>query len=103
MTAAAIGVTNMPHKVPLFPIRERIKDLNTKAYYLLVALSFIYRTNSGSRLLKMALSLTAVVAVLPVQDYAKSARLLRVIQALKIICLALALTFTVCWMWLSST
>lgn len=44
----------MADTVPLLPIRERIKDLNTKAYYLLVALSFVYRTDSGSRLLKSA-------------------------------------------------
>ena len=63
----------MADTVPLLPIRERIKDLNTKAYYLLVALSFVYRTDSGSRLLKSAFTLTAIAAVLPVQDYIESA------------------------------
>src|SRR5215469_18274115 len=43
----------MKDEVPLLPIRERIKDLNTKAYYLLVALSFIYRSNSGALSLKI--------------------------------------------------
>jgi len=63
----------MADTVPLLPIRERIKDLNTKAYYLLVALCFVYRTDSGSRLLKSAFTLTAIAAVLPVQDYIESA------------------------------
>src|SRR5215471_7848921 len=83
MTAAVIGVKNMPETVPLLPIRERIKDLNTKAYYLLVALSFVYRTDSGSHLLKSVFTLTAIAAVLPIQDYIKSASWLEGFRAPK--------------------
>jgi hypothetical protein len=79
-------------------IRERLKDLNTKAYYLLVALSFIYRTNQTLSL-KCAFALTALVAVLPVQDYVKSPRKLEVIRFLKVIALAVALGFTLRWLW----
>lgn len=79
------------------PIRERLKDLNTKAYYLLVALSFIYRTSSGSCSLKIAFTLTALVAVLPLQDYAKSAFLLEAIRILKLIGLGAALAFAIFW------
>ena len=100
---AAIGVTNMPETVSLLPIRERIKDLNTKAYYLLVALSFVYRTDSGSRFLKSAFTLTAIVAVLPTQDYIKSALWLEGFRALKVIFLGLALIFTVFWIWEAGT
>ena len=46
---------------------SRLNALNTKAYYLLVALSFIYRMNPTTSL-KFAFTLTAVTAVLPVQD-----------------------------------
>ena len=89
----------MADKVPLLPIRERIKDLNTKAYYLLVALSFVYRTDSGSRLLKSAFTLTAIAAVLPVQDYIESAPWLERFRALKVTFLAVALVLTVFWIW----
>jgi|SRR5579863_3513758 len=79
-------------------IRGRLKDLNTKAYYLLVALSFIYRTSSGSSLLKWAFTLTAVVAVLPVQDYVPSA-FLSCIRLLKVIGLLAALICALFWIW----
>jgi hypothetical protein len=85
----------MPSTVPLLPIRDRIKDLNTKAYYLLVALSFVYRTDSESRLLKSAFTLTAVAAVLPIQDYIKSAPWLEGFRAFKVIFLGVALVLTV--------
>ena len=81
------------------PLRERIKDLNTKAYYLLVALSFIYGTSSKSHLLKWALTLVAISAVLPVLDYVKSTRLLEIIRALKVIVIIVALVLTLCWIW----
>jgi hypothetical protein len=83
---------------PLPPIRDRLRDLNTKAYYLLVALSFIYgKANEGSWSLKVALSLTAFVAVLPVQDYVESKRCLEIIRRAKIVGLVLALGFTLYW------
>jgi len=89
----------MTGTVPLIPIRERIKDLNTKAYYLLVALSFIYRTSSGAHSLKWAFTLTAISAVFPVQDYVKSAFWLGCFRALKVVFLTAALVFTVFWIW----
>jgi hypothetical protein len=88
---------------PPISIRERIKDLNTKVYYLLVALSFIYRTNSQSHLLKFALTLTALVAVLPIQDYVESTSLLAFIRALKVIGLFFALVFALCWIWTAAS
>ena len=93
----------MADAVPLLPIRERIKDLNTKAYYLLVALSFVYRTASGSRSLKSAFTLTAIAAVLPVQDYIESAPWLERFRALKVIFLGVALVLTVFWIWEAGT
>jgi hypothetical protein len=84
---------------PQPPMREHIKDVNTKAYYLLVALSFVYRASSASLLLKSALTLTALVAALPVQDYVESPRLLKFILALKVIFLAFAVALTLCWIW----
>ena len=81
------------------PLRERIKELNTKAYYLLVALSFIYRTSSESHLLKWALTLVAISAVFPVLDYVKSTRLLEVIRGVKVIVMTAALVLTLCWIW----
>ena len=89
----------MPGTLPPIPIRERIKDLNTKAYYLLVALSFIYRTSSGAHSLKWAFTLTAISAVLPVQDYVKSVFLLECFRTLKVVFLTAALVFTVFWIW----
>jgi len=79
-------------------MRERLKDLNTKAYYLLVALSFVYRTNPTVAL-KWAFTLTAVVAVLPVQDYVESPRVLSIIRGLKVVCLVAALGFALWWVW----
>ncbi len=80
-------------------IRERLKDLNTKAYYLLVALSFVYRTGHDSRALKLALTLTAIVAVLPVQDYVKSTVCLERIRFVKVVLLIAAMVSTVVWVW----
>ena len=85
--------------VPLLGIRERIRDLNTKAYYLLVALSFIYRTSFESHSLKWAFTLTALAAVLPVQDYVKSRFLLECFRALKAIALTIALVCAIFWIW----
>jgi hypothetical protein len=79
-------------------IRERLKDLNTKAYYLLVALSFVYRTSSATWALKLAIALTAIVAVAPVQDYVDSAFWLKRIRDGKIIFLVAALVFTLIWL-----
>ena len=88
----------MTGTVPMLGIRDRLRDLNTKAYYLLVALSFIYRT-SGTLPLKVAITLTALVAVLPVQDRVTSERWLDRIRLLKGIGLWAALAFTLYWIW----
>src|ERR1700736_6331289 len=46
---AAMGTgKTMTDTVPQTAIRDRLRDLNTKAYFLLVALSFVYRTNSAT-------------------------------------------------------
>ena len=84
-------------------IRDRLRDLNNKAYYLLVALSFLYnRSNPPSWLLKLALSLTAVVAVMPVQDWITSDRKLEFIRRWKVAFLFAALILAICWMWIVS-
>ena len=85
--------------IPLLPIRERIRDLNTKAYYLLVALSFIYRMNSQAYSIKIAFTLTAVSAVLPVQDWVKSTFWLEVFRIAKVIGLTVALVCAIYWTW----
>lgn len=78
-------------------LRSRLRDLNTKAYYLLVALGFIYGTSSGSGWLKWALALTALAAVLPVQDFANSMTWLGRVRNFKIVCLCAALFCTLLW------
>jgi len=54
-------------------IRDRLTALDTKAYYLLVfvALSFIFALHLQNPPLsfELTLTLTAIVVVLPVQDY----------------------------------
>jgi hypothetical protein len=79
-------------------IRTRLTELNTKAYYLLVALSFVYKTNPA-RSLKVAFTLTALVAVFPVQDLLKSGLALQIARWSKAVLLAAALVFTVYWIW----
>ena len=91
MSEAAISADNKP-------ITKRIEELNTKAYYLLVALSFIYGKGAVTASLQWAFTLTAAVAVMPVQDYA-SRPVLGVIRCLKIVGLAAALGFTLYWLW----
>jgi hypothetical protein len=84
-------------------LRKRITDLNAKAYYILIALSFLYVYSSKSEAplfrLQWAVTLTALVAVLPVQDYFESMFALRWIQSFKVIALAVALSFTLSWIW----
>jgi tetratricopeptide (TPR) repeat protein len=80
------------------PFRARLTELNTKAYYLLVALSFVYRTNPTLSL-KLAITLTALVAVLPVQDLLKSDRALCITRRSKALLLTLALGFALWWVW----
>jgi hypothetical protein len=92
----------MSEKIPQPCIRERLKDLDTKAYYLLVALSFIYARAVGTRTIKWAFVLTLAAGIVPVQDYVHSKTLLEVIRALKILTLIAALAFTLCWIWRTS-
>jgi hypothetical protein len=81
------------------PIRERIKDLNTKAYYLLVALSFIYGRNFRAFSLKLAFTLTAFAAVFPIQDYVNSRRGLEIVRFFKVFFLGVALLSALWWIW----
>jgi hypothetical protein len=86
-------------------IRDRITALNTKAYYLLVALSFIFALHPQHPPLsfKLALTLTAIVAVLPVQDYFYSSdSWLNFMRVLKVILLTTALVCTLWWTWFAA-
>ena len=88
----------MVDTVPQLPLRERLRDLNAKAYYLLVALSFLYTKATNVRCsLKMAITLTALVAALPVQDLSDSRAYLERIRWGKITALTFALAFTLYW------
>ncbi len=84
-------------------IPKRLTELNTKAYYLLVALSFLYsRLKSPATLsLKIAITLTAIVAVLPVQDYPPETwkKTINGIRWGKVIILTAAFFFTLWWVW----
>jgi hypothetical protein len=84
------------------PIGTRLTELNTKAYYLLVALSFVYRTNPTLSL-KLAITLTALVAVLPVQDCLKSERALDMARWVKVVLLTFAMAFALWWVWSAVT
>jgi hypothetical protein len=77
-------------------LEKRLTDLNTKAYYLLVALSFVYRSNPTLSL-KLALTLTAFAAVLPLQDFFESK--LNRIRWFKVVCMILALGCALWWVW----
>lgn len=88
--------TNLPEENGL---RKRIEQLNTKAYYLLVALSFIYgKDHTRPTSLKVAFTLTALAAILPVQDYLPQ-RALECVRFLKVVCLIAALGFTLYSVW----
>jgi hypothetical protein len=92
----------MADKVVQPCIRKRLSDLNTKGYYLLVALSFIYRSASATWLLKLALTLTALAVVPPVQDLTESDLWLSWIRRGKTVCLYGALVFALVWIWHTS-
>lgn len=89
----------MRETVPQSLIRERIRDLDTKAYYLLVALSFIYGRAMGAKPIKWAFILTVAVGIVPVQDYIKSKAALEVIRFLKVLGLIAASIFMLYWIW----
>lgn len=95
-------ITRLWHEKLSCPgVRSRLGDLNTKAYYLLVALSFIYvraaGTQSTFRWIKWALALTAVSAVLPLQDYPERRLWLEMFRLFKVLCLTAALICTLVW------
>lgn len=95
----------MCETVDSFSIRDRLRDLNSKAYYLLVALAFMFYHGTAFGFhwcLKWALILTAVVAVLPVQDFFESRRSLGCIRWCKVALLIGALILTVTWILLSA-
>ena len=83
-------------------IRKRLGELNTKAYYLLVALSFLFAKNVMLSLkfpfLPLAIGLTAFVAVVPLQDYFESERALSRIRWLKVVLLSAAFLSTLLWL-----
>jgi hypothetical protein len=88
-------------------LKKRLGDLNTKGYYLLVALSFLYfrgGTSGISLQLKLALTLTSLAAVLPLQDFFKG-KICWLLFALwfKVFLLSAALLFTLWWIWHSPT
>jgi hypothetical protein len=94
----------MDEKVPEKSVRDRLTELNTKAYYLLVALSFLFfgtGTKPPSVFLKLALSLTAVVAVFPVQDFSTSRSYLNFWRWSKVCLLITAFGFSLWWIWCS--
>jgi hypothetical protein len=84
-------------------IEIRLRDLNTKAYYLLIALSFLYSYSTRgdqatvSASLKWALVFTLVAAVLPLQDWPYLKSKLECVRWFKVVFLILALILTVCW------
>lgn len=90
------GAGSGEQEVEPMNIEKRLSDLNTKAYYLLVALSFIYRPNPALSF-KLAFTLTALAAVLPLQDFFESRR--SGIRWFKVVCMILALGFTLWWVW----
>lgn len=83
-------------------VRKRLESLNTKAYYLLVAFSFLYfrQQTSPTVPFKLALTLTSVAAILPVQDFlSESDVALECARWAKVSLLFAALLFTVWWIW----
>lgn len=98
---------NQPELTPLKNVKRRLGDLNTKAYYLLVALSFLYlrptAPGSGtSLLLKCALTLTGLAAVLPLQDFFEGSECwMSFVRWFKVSLLTAALLCTLCWVWFS--
>jgi hypothetical protein len=91
----------MADVAPQLSIRKRLGDLDTKGYYLLVALSFVYRSESATWLLKLAFTLTAVAVVPPIQDLIESTSWLKRIRDGKSALLCGALICALFWIWRS--
>ena len=104
--AAMADTTACQHEPnPLEKVRKRLGDLNTKAYYLLVALSFLcfHGSAPGSGIslpLKWALTLTGLAAVLPLQDLLETNICwLSFARWFKVSLLTIALGCTLWWIW----
>lgn len=91
-------------------LKERLKELNKKAYYLLVALSFLFvlgKSNNGnwqhdSLPIKVALTFTTFAAVIPLQDFvSKENTCLQLVRWFKAVMLIIASAFTLYWLWTS--
>ena len=92
-------------------IRERLRELNTKSYYLLVALSFLLvlgrDPKSGNWLhspfpIQLALTSTALAAVAPLQDFFSTVKWwLGAARWFKVVALCFALACTLYWVWTS--
>ena len=92
-------------------LKERLTELNQKAYYLLVALSFLFvlgeKTNNGnwqhdSLPIKVALTFTTFAAVIPLQDFVpKENTWLQLVRWFKVVMLIIASAFTLFWLWTS--
>ncbi len=93
----------MTEIIPRACIRKRLGDLDTKGYYLLVALSFIYRSGAEAWLLKLAFTLTALAVVAPVQDFTESGWWLRRMRDAKTALLYGAMVCALLWIWFSHT
>ena len=93
----------MTEIIPRIGIRKRLGDLDTKGYYLLVALSFIYRSGPQAWLLKLAFTLTALAVVAPVQDFTESGWWLRRMRDGKTLFLYGAMICALFWIWRSQT
>jgi hypothetical protein len=102
MTHGGIGVNEL---------KERLAELNTKAYYLLVALSFLLVLGRSSNNadwqhpplpIKLALTFATLAAVIPLQDFFHpTEKSLTAIRKFKVATLLLAFVFTLYWVWLS--
>jgi len=94
-----------PELSQLCKVKKRLGDLNTKAYYLLVALSFLCFHGGASGIgislsLKWALTLTSIAAVLPLQDFfQESLCWLCFAKWFKVFLLTVALGCTLGWIW----
>jgi hypothetical protein len=93
----------MTEIIPRTCVRKRLGDLDTKGYYLLVALSFIYRSGPEAWLLKLAFTLTALAVVAPVQDFTESDWWLRRMRDGKTLFLYGAMICALLWIWCSHT
>jgi hypothetical protein len=92
-------------------LKERLTELNQKAYYLLVALSFLFvlggKSNNGnwqhdSLPIKVALTFTTFAAVIPLQDFVpKENAWLQLVRWFKVVMLIIASAFTLFWLWTS--